>query len=343
MEMTHWERIEAAIQGDPVDRPPICLWRHWPIEDELPETLADAMIRWQREYDWDLVKHAPTGNYVIYDWGGRTIYVPENSRGLGVSTVTQWAVNSAHDWPELAQLDVTQGHLGRQLEAVRLVAEALDRSVPILQTVFSPLNIAPKLAGELANVSLREHAEIYKRGLQIIAETMARFACESIRAGADGIIFSAPHNQGLYSEEQYAEFGEPYERLILEAVRPEAQIIIGLASGPGTNLRRMSSYPVDGINWHDRMAGPTLKEAWELFPGLLMGGIHERQTLLQGPEETIREEIRDAIYQTGGRRLLVASGSAPYIDTPPPHFRAARDFIEGRRGKLRKQQDESLG
>lgn len=330
--MNHWERIEAAIKGDPVDRPPICLWRHWPVEDESARTLADAMIRWQREYDWDLVKHAPTGNYVLYDWGGETVYIPANSRGLGVSTVTERAVKSATDWPDLAQLDVTQGHLGQQLMAVRLVAKALDGSVPILQTVFSPLNIAPKLAGELAHVSMREHADVYKRGLRIIAETMARFACESVRAGADGIIFSAPHNQELYSEEQYQEFGEPYDRLILDAVRPEAKIIIGLASGPGSNLKRVSSYPVDGINWHDRVGGPTLKEAGELFPGLLMGGINEQQTLLSGPAEAIRGEIQDAIEQTGGQRLLVASGSAPFTDTPPPHFRAARDFISELRG-----------
>ncbi len=328
MEMNHWERIEAAIKGDPVDRPPICLWRHWPIEDESPQTLADAMIRWQREYDWDLVKHAPTGNYVIYDWGGRTRYIPKNSRGLGVSTVTRRAVTSVHEWADLPQLDVTQGHLGKQLEAVRLVAEALDGSVPILQTVFSPLNIAPKLAGEVAHSSLLGHKEIYKQGLQIIAETMARFACESVRAGADGIIFSAPHNQGLYSEEQYREFGEPYDRLILEAVRPEAKIIIGLASGSGSNLKRVASYPVDGINWHDRVGGPTLKEAQSLFSGLLMGGINEQQTLLNGSATAIQEEIRDAIEQTGGRRLLIASGSAPYTDTPPPHFRAARDVVE---------------
>ena len=64
-----------------------------------------------------------------------------------------------------------------------------------------------------------------------------------------------------------------------------------------------------------------------------MGGIHEQQTLLNGPAEKIQGEIQDAIEQTDGRRLLVASGSAPYTDTPPPHFRLARDFIEEQRNK----------
>ena len=159
MEMNHWERIEATLAGDAVDRPPICLWRHWPVEDESPDTLADAMVRWQREYDWDLVKHAPNGNYVIHDWGGETSYIPEKSRGLGVSTVTRWAVTSAHGWPELAQLDVTRGHLGEQLRAVRQVAAALDGSVPILQTVFSPLNIAPK-SGD-ADPDRHDHEQRY--------------------------------------------------------------------------------------------------------------------------------------------------------------------------------------
>ena len=332
MDMNHWERIEATLAGEAVDRPPICLWRHWPIEDEAPDMLADAIVRWQREYGWDLVKHAPNGNYVIHDWGGEDSYIPEKSRGLGVSTVTRRAVTSAHDWPELAQLDVTRGHLGQQLAAVRRVAEALAGSVPILQTVFSPLNIAPKLAGDVADISLREHPDLYKRGLRIIAETMARFARESVRAGADGIIFSAPHNWGRYGKEQYQEFGEPYERLILEAVRPEARIIIGLVSGPGSNLKRVSSYPVDGINWHNRAGGPSVKEAQTLFPGLLMSGIDEKGTLLHGPPEAIRAEIRDAVRQSGGSRLLVASGSAPYTDTPAPHFRAARDYVEEGRG-----------
>lgn len=331
--MIHRERVEAALQGELIDRPPICLWRHWPIEDEQAQSLAEAMIRWQRQYDCDLIKHAPTGSYVMYDWGGETRYVPEQSLGLGVSTVTRRAVNAAEEWPELAQLDVTQGHLGEQLKAVRLVTDALAHSVPLLQTVFSPLNIAAKLAGDLARKTMVEQPQLYLKGLKIIAETMARFAVESVRAGADGIIFATPHNHGLFTDEQYQQFGEPFDRMILDAVRPEAKLIIGLVSGSGRNLKRIATFPVDGINWHDRIGGPSLSEAAEIFPGLLMGGINEKETLLQGPAGRIREEIEDAVAQTGGRRLLVASGSAPYTDTPAPHFQAARDSIDTHRVK----------
>ena len=35
--MDHWERVRAAFRGEPVDRVPICLWRHWPVDDHKVE------------------------------------------------------------------------------------------------------------------------------------------------------------------------------------------------------------------------------------------------------------------------------------------------------------------
>ena len=326
--MNHWERIRATLDGQETDRPPICLWRHWPIEDhESAHSLATAMVRWQRELDCDLVKHAPAGSYVIEDWGGRTAYLPEKSPALGVRAITQHAVRTTKGWPELEQLDVTAGHLGMQLEALRLLADQLAGSVPILQTIFGPLNIAPKLAGPLAFSDLRENAAVFRQGLQIIAETTARFAIESIRAGADGILFVAPCDPHLYSEQEYREFGVPWDRLILDTVRPEAEIIIALLLGREVMFDLIAGYPVDGLNWPDRNVGPSLREARERFGGVLMGGIDERQTLLNGPAAAIEAEIEDAVAQCDGRRLLVCPGSTPFADTPIAHFQAARAAV----------------
>ncbi len=328
--MSHWERVRAALRGDPVDRVPICLWRHWPVDDHSPHTLAAAMLRWHREYDCDLVKHAPAGSYVVEDWGGETIYLPQRDEGgLGVRTIVRRAVTTARQWPSLAQLDVTHGHLGEQLAALRLVAKGLEGSVPILQTIFSPLNIAPKLAGKRAFDDMRHEPRLFKKGLQILAETTARFARESIRAGAHGIVFVAPCDAQLFRAAEYREFGEPFDRIILDTVRPEAEILMLLALGHDILFDVVAGYPIDAINWPDRNGGPTIQEAAARFPGLLMGGIDERRTLLDGPPAAIQAQVRDAIAQTGGRRLLVGPGSTPRITTPAAHFRAARDAVEG--------------
>ena len=327
-EITHWERIRAAMQGEVTDRAPICLWRHWPVQDQEPATLADVIVTWQQEYDCDLVKHAPAGSYVIKDWGGETTYIAKNDRGLGVYTFTKRAVTATNQWPELSQLDVTQGHLGQQIAALEMVAERLDNSVPIVQTIFSPLNIAPKLAGDMAFDDMRHSPDVFEQGVKIIAETTARFAQACLEAGAHGLLFVAQCNYELYSEDDYRKFGEPYDRLVLETIRDQAQIIILLAQGHKIMFDRVAAYPIDGLNWHDRTRGPSLKEAAERFPGFLMGGIDEENTLFNGPPEAIQTEVQDAIAQTGGRRLLVAPGGASLIATPSEHFHAARQAVE---------------
>ncbi len=326
--MNHWQRIEAAIHGEKTDRPPICLWHHWPIKDLEPESLADSIVEWQQKYDSDVVKHAPAGSYVIKDWGGKRKYVPENDRGLGVYTFTKRAVTDLNQWPELEQLDVTKNHLGQQVEAIRIVAKRLDNSVPIMQTIFSPLNIAPKLAGEMAFKNMRQSPDIFERGLKIIAETTARFAQACMDAGAHGVLFVAQSNYDLYTEEEYRRFGEPYDRLILETIRSQSKISVLLAQGHKVMFDRIIEYPIDALNWHDRTRGPSLQEMQSRFSGLMMGGINEEGTLLNGSPEAIQAEVRDAIAQTGGRRLLVGTGGAPLLATPSEHFRAARQSVE---------------
>ena len=55
-QMTQWERIRAALRGDEVDRPPISVWCHFYQKENSSEGLAEAMLGFQRQYDWDFMK-----------------------------------------------------------------------------------------------------------------------------------------------------------------------------------------------------------------------------------------------------------------------------------------------
>ena len=50
--ITHRERIEAAIAGELVDRPPVALWRHFPVDDQSALSLAEATIHFQKDFDF---------------------------------------------------------------------------------------------------------------------------------------------------------------------------------------------------------------------------------------------------------------------------------------------------
>ncbi len=319
--MTHWERVRTAIKGEDVDRVPISLWKHWPVDDETPAGLAAVTVNWQKEYDFDLVKFMPTGTYGIEDWGAETIYQP-NYRGI--RTVTKFGLTYTEQWPKLEQLEVTKGYLGNQIAALRLAAAELDNTVPILQTIFSPLTTARKLAGERVFTDLRLQPETLKEGLQIIAETTVRFALESIRAGAHGMFFASQcDTYHLLNQAEYKEFGEYYDLIVLKAVQKEAELNMIHAHGEDIMFDLMAAYPAQMMNWHDRLTRPTLSEAKKQFSGLLVGGVSEWQTLLNGPVDAIRAEVKDAIAQTGGRRLMVGPGCVIPGHIPVTHIRAA--------------------
>ena len=67
--ITHRTRLEACLSNQPVDRPPVALWRHFPVDDQTPFGLANATLVFQKTFDFDLVKVTPSSSFCLKDWG----------------------------------------------------------------------------------------------------------------------------------------------------------------------------------------------------------------------------------------------------------------------------------
>lgn len=325
-EMNHWERVRAALQGAEVDRVPVSLWRHWPEDDLTAEGLAAAMVRWQRTYDFDLVKFMPTGTYGVHDWGAQTVYAPGHR---GNRLVTGFGLNDTDQWPELTRLDPGAGALGQEVEAIRIAAAELDGSVPILQTIFSPLTTAVKLAGEKVYADMRQHPHAMKAGLQIIADVTVDFAKACLDAGAHGF-FLATQNASyrILNEDEYQKFGAHYDEQILNAIREQCEFNLMHVHGEDIMFDLCASYPVELINWHDRITWPTLSQAQERFDGVVVGGINDQTTIAEGTPQEVAAQAQDAIEQTGGRRLVVGPGCVIPTNTPDANVRAVVDTVK---------------
>jgi len=323
--MTGRERVLAAIKGAATDRVPIALWRHFPQRDQKAETLAQAHIAFQKQWGWDFLKVTPASGYYGDDWGLRAGYKPNPE---GVRHVTDRPIKKAAHWAHLKVLDVTGGVYGRELHALRLIREALPADL-ILSTIFSPLSIARTLAGDQALVRyLRENPEDLHTGLEIITDVTARFAAESLAAGADGVFFATQCATTPYlTVEEYEEFGRPYDLRVLDAAS-EAAVRLLHIHGMDIMFDTLTDYPVDVIHWHDRRTPPTLAEARNRFSGCLAGGLHEWETLLKGSPGEIAAQVRDAVSQTEGRGHIVAAGCVIPVDTSEDRLRAAREAVE---------------
>lgn len=323
--MTGRDRVRSAIQGKPVDRVPVALWRHFPNEDQKAESLAAAHVAFQKKYEWDFLKVTPAAGYYGDDWGLRASYKPNPA---GTRHYTDRPVKKPGDWGHLKSLDVTAGVYGRELHALRLIRDALPDTL-LLSTIFSPLTIARTLSGDQALVRyLRENPEDLHRGLERIADITAYFAAETLSAGSDGVFFATQCATTEYlTVEEYEEFGRPYDLRVLDAAsRGELRLLH--IHGKGIMFDQLTDYPVEVINWHDRRTPPSLKEAGERYSGCLAGGVDEWETLLKGSTQTIAAEVKDAIAETGGVRLIVGAGCTIPIDVSEDRLKIVRTAVD---------------
>jgi uroporphyrinogen decarboxylase len=323
--VTKRERVYAAIDGKPVDRPPVALWRHFPQEDQRAETMAQAHVAFFRQYDWDLLKMTSASGFYGDDWGLKSTYKANHE---GVRHYTDRPIKKETDWPKLKRLDVTTGVYGRELKALRLIRKAFPDEI-ILATVFSPLTIARTLAGETALLRyLRDSIDETHEGLDIITEATSRFSEECLSAGADGLYFATQCASTAYMTiEEYEEFARPYDLRVLDAAR-HAEIMMLHIHGERIMFEQLTDYPVHIINWHDRRTDPSLKEARSQFSGTLAGGIDGMETIGKATPEQVTAEVKDAIAQLGGSKFMVAAGCVIPIDAPEANIRAVRQAVE---------------
>jgi uroporphyrinogen decarboxylase len=132
----------------------------------------------------------------------------------------------------------------------------------------------------------------------------------------------------LLTEEEYREFGRPYDLRILEAVQDSWFNLLHL-HGSNVMFDLVADYPVQAINWHDRETPPSLREGMDRFPGSLVGGLRQWETMLRGTPDRVRSEVRAAIEETGGSRLVIGTGCVTPITSPLGNIRAVREAVEG--------------
>jgi uroporphyrinogen decarboxylase len=86
------------------------------------------------------------------------------------------------------------------------------------------------------------------------------------------------------------------------------------------------NFPI--VNWHDRETFPSLKEAQELYSGVVCGGMRQ-DSLVFGDQAEVRNEAADAIQQTEGKRFILGTGCVVPVIASHGNFMAARESVLG--------------
>jgi uroporphyrinogen decarboxylase len=327
--MNKRERLEKAISGEVVDRVPTALWRHFPGDDQRAADFAHSVVEFQKTYDWDFVKVTPANTSSVLDYG-----LQDEWRGAieGTREVTRRTIKRSLDWTELRPLDPARGELAKYLDTLRMIGDGLsDSDAPIIATISSPLAQAEYLGGNTMLLRhLRTDPDRLKSALNILTENTLRLIEALKRTSISGIFYVTHHASfDTLSEDEYRDFGVPYDLKILEMLPSKWWLNIVHLHGNTPMFKLCGDYPVQVVNWHDRETEPDLALGKTLIRGAVCGGLSQWNDLHQSTPAALRDAIRESINKTNGRRFILSTGCVSFITTPLSNLRAVRQSVEG--------------
>lgn len=321
-------RLEAIINGERPDRLPVSLWRHWPGDDQEAESLAAAHLKWQKDYDWDLIKVSPASSYCLVDWGVKDRW---EGAAEGTRVYQKRLIRKRSGWEKLQALDPGKGMLATQIRALKLVGEGLsaefEDSPPFIATIFSPLAQAKNLAGERRMLShMRSDPDTFRHGLETITRSTIAYIEEAKKTGISGIFYAIQHARyEVMSPAEYQNFGRPFDEEILAAASDLWLNMVHIHGEKGIMFDLVADYPVQLLNWHDRDTRFTLADGLEQASAAVCGGVSRWSLLQESPEQALAEAA-DSRELTGEQRLMLGVGCVIMTNTPTRNIRALREY-----------------
>src|SRR5260370_10529208 len=150
------ERVDRALKGAGVDRPPFTHWHHFGLEKEGPEKHAAATLDYHRRFRTDRVKVMSDFPYPKPDGAWYSLKVNDNP-------------------------------FAPQIRALELIRDGLAGDAYFLETIFNPYKVAENLSSPEEVVRLRqEKPQVLLDALEVIGRSEANYAKLAIGAGGSG-------------------------------------------------------------------------------------------------------------------------------------------------------------
>jgi uroporphyrinogen decarboxylase len=187
---------------------------------------------------------------------------------------------------------------------------------------------AKNLTGQESLLAMmRSHPESLHAGLRTITRTTTQFIQACVEVGIDGIFYAIQHAQSsLLTETEFDVFCRPYDLEIL-SVAQRLWLNMVHIHGEEVYFSKVSQYPVQVLNWHDRQTFPGISEARNQFPGVICGGLSRFESMVLGNPDVINFEAKNAIFNSGGSRFILGTGCVVPITAPYGNFLAARNSV----------------
>jgi uroporphyrinogen decarboxylase len=277
--ITRKKRVDRALKGADLDRPPFTLWHHFRLK--TAEEHAARTLEFHRQYNTDIVK-------VMSDFP-----YPK----------------PAGKWYELKPLE---NPFPDQIRALELIRQGLNGDAYFVETIFNPFNVAEKLSSREDVRRLRDkNPQALLDALEVITQSEINHAKRAIATGAHGILLAVANaNSKELSLADYARFNAPFDKRILDAVSGEPLNVLHLHV-ERDYLDQFQNFAAPVINYSLHVTGIPVAEVHAKFPGhVIAGGIDEvnYKTLTR---KQIKSQWESASQAAGKKFILTPGCSVP--------------------------------
>jgi uroporphyrinogen decarboxylase len=124
------------------------------------------------------------------------------------------------------------------------------------------------------------------------------------------------------SRDEYAEFGLPYDRLVLDAAAKGWLNMLHLC-GDQLYFEVSADLPSPLVNWALSSANPSLAAGRDRARRAVIGGVSAKPMIGVMTPEQVAGEVHAALAETGGRQVMIGPGCSISPDTPEANLRAA--------------------
>ncbi len=320
--MNGYERMDAALHLQPVDRVPVFPIHHYSSTRVSgvkigkyatdAQTMADCLIRAAAYMGYDAVC-AGSDVAVEGEACGGVCEQPEDAPAHILRPVIQ----EIEDFDRLTVPDpMTAGRMPVVIEATRRLKAALDGKICVAATVMGPMNVAGQLRGvENLMFDIMDEPEFFEKLLDFSLDVSLTYARKLVQAGADQIqAGEALCSPNFINPKIYRTFILPRQTIWAEELRKFGcrSTIIHICGDITPILPDLAR---TGATCYDVDHMVNMKTARTLCGAAVRGNIDPSAVILQGTPadvEAAAKAVLDETHDLSG--VILGTG----CDVPPP-------------------------
>jgi uroporphyrinogen decarboxylase len=336
--MNSYERVMAAIRGEPLDRAPVIpSVREWCIRQagftfseamQTPEKYVFSQYYCVKEYKYDAVWDFFATHAESEALGSRLLIAEDTPPSVLKPIIREYAA-------DLARLGLPNpykdGRLPQMLTIIRRLKELCESNIPVIGYCQAPFRHAAMLRGlEHILRDTKKAPEKVKELLEISLTGLIHWGIAVAEAGADIISISDPTvSRDVMSKDTWMKFGFPYLERLANALKKTGKPLKLHVCGDTTD--RLETFVDAGFDILSLDTKVDFQKAREKVGDrvCLMGNVCPNTTLLFGTPQDVEDYSKKVIQQAGlNGRFILSSGCMLAPNTPGENVRAMVNAVE---------------